>query len=63
MDTRRWGPGERLVFEPYTKEAHTQTFDWITRHGIFAEGAMGHGRYEDSVISLEAAEGVGSPFA
>jgi hypothetical protein len=21
MDTRRWGPGERLVFEPYTKEA------------------------------------------
>jgi hypothetical protein len=53
MDTRRWGPGERLVFEPYTKEAHTQTFDWITRHGIFAEGAMGDGRYEDSVISLE----------
>jgi hypothetical protein len=53
MDTRRWGPGERLVFEPYTKEAHTQTFDWITRHGIFAEGAMGPGRYEDSVMSLE----------
>ena len=52
MDTRRWGPGERLVFEPYTKEAHAQTFDWITRHGIFPEGAMGHGRYEDSVISL-----------
>jgi hypothetical protein len=21
MDTRRWGSGERLVFEPYTKEA------------------------------------------
>ena len=55
MDTRRWGPGERLVFEPYTKEAHAQTFDWITRHGIFAEGGMGHGRYEDSVMSLEAA--------
>jgi hypothetical protein len=27
MDTRRWGPGERLVFEPYTKEAHDETFD------------------------------------
>jgi hypothetical protein len=53
MDTRRWGPGERLVFEPYTKEAHAETFDWITRHGIFAEGGMGHGRYEDSVISLQ----------
>jgi ABC-type nitrate/sulfonate/bicarbonate transport system substrate-binding protein len=52
MDTRRWGPGERLVFEPYTKQAHDVTFDWIARHGIFAEGDMGHGRYEDSVISL-----------
>ena len=41
MDTRRWGPGERLVFEPYTKEAHDETFDWITRHGIFAEGGYG----------------------
>jgi hypothetical protein len=55
MDTRRWGPGERLVFEPYTKQAHDETFDWIARHGIFAEGGMGHGRYEDSVISLQAA--------
>ena len=53
MDTRRWGLGERLVFEPYTKQAHAETFDWLTRHGIFAERAMGHGRYEDSVISLE----------
>jgi len=56
MDTRRWGPGERLVFEPYTKEAHDETFAWIARHGIFHEGGMGSGRYEDSVLSLQAAE-------
>src|SRR5205823_4522596 len=43
IDTRRWGPGERLVFEPYTKEAHAETVEWITRHGIFAEDEMGHG--------------------
>jgi hypothetical protein len=55
MDTRRWGPGERLVFEPYTKEAHNETFDWIARHGIFADTGMGHGRYEDSVMSLQPA--------
>ena len=30
--------GERLAFEPSTKEADAQTFDWIARHGIFAEG-------------------------
>jgi hypothetical protein len=52
MDTRRWGPGERLVFEPYTKEAHAETFAWITRHGIPAEGDMGDRSYADSVLSL-----------
>ena len=56
MDTRRWDPGERLVFEPYTKEAHNETFEWIARHGIFSGTGMGRGRYEDSVISLQAGE-------
>ena len=52
MDTRRWGPGERLVFEPYTKAAHAETFAWITSHGIFAETGLGHRNYDDSVLSL-----------
>ena len=55
IDTRRWGPGERLVFEPYTKETHAETFDWITSHGIFAETGLGHRGYDDSVLSLQAA--------
>ena len=41
MDTRRWGPGERLVFEPYTKEVYEELFEWIASHGIFPEGKMG----------------------
>lgn len=56
IDTRRWGPGERLVFEPYTKETHAETFDWIARHGIFAETGLGHRSYDDSVLSLTMAE-------
>jgi hypothetical protein len=52
MDTRRWGPGERLVFEPYTREAHAETTAWITHHNIFAETAMGTGSYADSLMSL-----------
>jgi NMT1/THI5 like len=56
MDTRRWGPGERLVFEPYTKEAHDETREWIAQHGIFAKDDMGRGRYEESIVSLQAAE-------
>jgi hypothetical protein len=54
MDTRRWGPGERLVFEPYTKEAYEESFRWIAEHGIFEDGRMGAGRYEDAVCSTAA---------
>ncbi len=50
MDTRRWGAGERLVFERYSKEVFEETFEWIAAHGIFAEGAMGSGRYEEAVV-------------
>jgi ABC-type nitrate/sulfonate/bicarbonate transport system substrate-binding protein len=52
MDTRRWGPGERLVFEPYTKEVYEQSFAWIADRHIFPEGAMGTGRYEQATLSL-----------
>ncbi len=51
MDTRRWGPGERLVFEPYTKEVYDETFKWITDHNIFAGNSMGAGLYEEAAIS------------
>ena len=52
MDTRRWGPGERIVFEPYTKEVFDESFRWIAEHKIFPEGEMGAGRYEAAVVSL-----------
>jgi hypothetical protein len=52
MDTRRWGPGERLVFEPYTKEAYEESFEWIAAHGIFPDGKMGSGTYEQATLSL-----------
>jgi len=54
MDTRRWGPGERLVFEPYTKEVFEESFEWIAARNLFPEGGMGSGTYEKSVISLAA---------
>lgn len=54
MDTRRWGPGERIVFEPYSKEMFERSFDWIGKHAIFEPGRMGSGNYEKAVISLAA---------
>jgi ABC-type nitrate/sulfonate/bicarbonate transport system substrate-binding protein len=52
MDTRRWGPGERLVFEPYTKEVYEESFEWIADHHMFAKGDMGAGQYEKATLSL-----------
>jgi len=52
MDTRCWGPGERIVFEPYSREMFDQSFDWISKHAIFGPDTMGSGNYERSVISL-----------
>ena len=55
MDTRRWGPGERIVFEPYTEEAFAQSRDWIDERRIFeaGKGGIGTARYEDAVIKLD----------
>jgi ABC-type nitrate/sulfonate/bicarbonate transport system substrate-binding protein len=50
MDTRSWGPGERIVFEPYAKESFEQSFAWIAEREIFESG-MGSGIYEDAVVS------------
>jgi hypothetical protein len=52
MDTRRWGPGERIVFEPYTRAVYEESFHWIAEHEIFAEGKMGACEYDRAVVSL-----------
>ena len=52
MDTRRWGPGERIVFEPYSRQAYEQSFAWIAQHEIFADGPMGSGDYDAATVSF-----------
>jgi ABC-type nitrate/sulfonate/bicarbonate transport system substrate-binding protein len=53
IDPRRWGPGERIVFEPYTREVFEESFKWIAEHEIFKPGEMGAGRYEEACVSLQ----------
>src|SRR3954469_21177269 len=55
MDTRRWGPGERIVFEPYTRQVYEDSFAWIAERGLFEAGAMGSGSYEQAVVSFAPA--------
>ena len=54
MDTRRWGPGERIVFEPYSREIFENTRHWISERDIFDKGAMGSERYEDAIFMVAA---------
>ncbi len=49
MDTRGWGPGERIVFEPYSKEIFEETFRWTDERGIFEDG-LGSRDYQSSVV-------------
>ena len=51
MDTRRWGPGERLVFEPYTQEAFDRSRQWIAEHGIFTGDALGERSYGEAIVA------------
>ena len=37
MDTRRFGPGERIVFEPYTREMYEGAQRWVMARGIFED--------------------------
>ena len=38
MDTRLFGPGERIVFEPYTREMYMGAQAWVIERGMFPEG-------------------------
>lgn len=52
MDTRRWGPGERIVFDPYTRQSYEQSLDWIARHEIFGDGKLGTPDYDKATVSF-----------
>ena len=54
LDTRRWGPGERIVFEPYSKEIYEDTFRWVGEREIFKNATMGHGIYEEAIFGVAA---------
>jgi hypothetical protein len=49
MDTRRWGPGERIVFETYTQEAFEESREWMAARGIFPREKLGAGLYEQVI--------------
>ena len=47
VDVRGFGPGERIVFEPYTREIFEKTHKWTEK--VFPEGETGIANYESAV--------------
>jgi NitT/TauT family transport system substrate-binding protein len=50
IDIRMFGPGERLVFEPYPKEVFERTRKWIDSWNLFPPEQSGSSGYEISVL-------------
>jgi NitT/TauT family transport system substrate-binding protein len=54
IDVRRFGPGERFIFEPYTQVMYERTQAWINERGIFPTEQSVPARYGDAVIRVAA---------
>jgi hypothetical protein len=48
MDLRYFGPGERIVFEPYSRGMYDASRNWILEKKIFPDGDIGHRSYEEA---------------
>jgi NitT/TauT family transport system substrate-binding protein len=51
VDVRRFGPGERIVFEPYTREMFERTHQWMESWELFDSSTAGAPNYESAVLS------------
>lgn len=50
VDVRRFGPGERVVSAPYTKEMFDRTHRWMERWDLFDASTAVRPAYEDAVL-------------
>jgi NitT/TauT family transport system substrate-binding protein len=50
VDVRRFGPGERIVPQPYTREMFERTQRWMREWQLLDVGATGP-RYEESILA------------
>src|SRR5215217_7180785 len=50
IDVRRFGPGERIVFEPYTRDMFERTHRWMEAWDLFDAGER-RPTYEDAILA------------
>jgi NitT/TauT family transport system substrate-binding protein len=49
-DVRRFAAGERIVFEPYTREMYERTNRWMISWQLFRDGVTGEADYSEAVL-------------
>ena len=50
VDVRRFGSGERIVFEPYTRELYERTQRWMQLWNLFTPEQASQSRFEEAVL-------------
>jgi NitT/TauT family transport system substrate-binding protein len=50
VDVRRFGPGERIVFEPYTREIYERTQRWMQTWDLLSQEDAAQSRFETAVL-------------
>jgi NitT/TauT family transport system substrate-binding protein len=50
VDVRAFGPGERVVFEPYTREVYEQTHRWMKKLELFPAEQLSEADYKTAVL-------------
>jgi NitT/TauT family transport system substrate-binding protein len=50
VDVRAFSTGERIVFEPYTREVFERTHRWMEELSLFPEGQAGRADYSEAVL-------------
>jgi NitT/TauT family transport system substrate-binding protein len=51
IDVRNFGPGERLVSEPYTQEMYETTHRWMEALNLFPEEQRGNAPYQQAILA------------
>lgn len=52
IDVSAFGPGERIVFEPYSAEMYQKTHDWVEQREIFADEKVGRATYQEAALTF-----------
>jgi len=50
VDVRAFGPGERIVFEPYTQEVYERTHRWMRNLELFPQDQLAEANYKEAVL-------------